>query len=488
MIAKSAFTWHDPTRPCSKHSYMAVPHRSGTIQIYELSRHPVRKREELQVHHEDNNPGRINILKVAFAPGSKDLGVLCTQDSCLDEGVTNHAKRFGLTAGSKSTQYKLVVFHRLYAKQKGHFFSSEIQETRDILFPNRARPVGFALAQNGSACIVCRDGSLKSTSMIWVAHRHDKLMETCSYDPSPRMSPIDEVSDSYAISNVQFNLHHDTLLLFEAGRFVHSWTATVPDVEDRPRQLIRPSRIWIDVDKEEGFNTWKIEIGKPFYERHTSDILDPNDDNQVPQCRRSWLALGFGKPPGHDRVGDRCDSVFVMQSTVHKNSINCDHLINLDGRTSWWKVVALLGGYRQGESTLGTVMAVSPDGTRIAAAVWGQICLWTLDPKLLVEGDLQLYFPPRDYNARKDIGRLRPTVLSRSCNVVHGMQWTNEEVLFAITDRGLLKWDLGCMSDGTTEDLSMIWDTWPTNALSVPAPGSGDVRIPSTLQGLVLDD
>ncbi|KAG8530078.1 uncharacterized protein KY384_005560 [Bacidia gigantensis] len=494
MTAKAAFTWHDPARPCSKHSYLAIPNMSGIIQIYELSKHPVRRREELQIHHEDCNPGRISILKVAFAAGSKDLAVLCTQETCLDEHHSAFAKRLHEGAASCSLQYKLVVFHRCYAKQKGHFFSSAIQETRDIEFPRGASPVGLALAQNGTACILWhgKHPKGKKKEMVWIIHRHDKLMEVNSHDPEPQMTPIhrlaadipDRAPPVVVAFNAQFSLNGESLLLFKPGHHIHSWYASTPQADGRGATSMQSNSTLIDVDKYNGRHLWEINIGKPFYERHMSDVFDEDDD--TPQCRRSWLALGFA-----DRRAARgfeTPSVFIMQSDAQKPTADCDHLINLDGNTTWWKPIALLGGYKHGTSTLGTIMAVSPDGTRVAAALWNRIYLWTLDPKMLVEGDLHLYFPPRDYNPRKGIGRLRPTLLSTSSSVVHGMQWTNEENLFAVTDRGLMKWDLGCMSDGTRESFSMPWDIWSSNALNVPAPGSGEPRVPATMQDIEDDE
>lgn len=105
-------------------------------------------------------------------------------------------------------------------------------------------------------------------------------------------------------------------------------------------------------------------------------------------------------------------------------------------------------------SSLGTVVAISPKGTRLAAATWSRVLMWSFSPGLLLQDELQHYFPMRDFNLRKGFGRLRPTILS-SVGVVYGMQFTDETHLYATTDQGLVKWDIGHLSDGRREHLSL---------------------------------
>ena len=153
--------------------------------------------------------------------------------------------------------------------------------------------------------------------------------------------------------------------------------------------------------------------------------------------------------------------VFVVHAQSYLSFNSCCHNIHLDKgrmRHSTWRALALLAGFKQCPSSLGTVIAVSPDGTRIAAAFWARVLVWSLDPKLLDQGELQHYFPARDYNLRKGIGRLRPTLLS-SEGVVYKMLWTNETQLYATTDQGLAKWNIGHMSEGRRENLSLEYDT-----------------------------
>lgn len=74
-MPKSSFS---PTAlaPRSVATTLAVPYRSGIIRLWELNTHQVRRKEELYIRNEDKSQGRMDIVKTAFAPESRDLAVL----------------------------------------------------------------------------------------------------------------------------------------------------------------------------------------------------------------------------------------------------------------------------------------------------------------------------------------------------------------------------------------------------------------------------
>ena len=86
MMAKAVTSRHEQARPHSRYTTLAVPSRSGMIQLFEVTKRLLRKRELLEIHNEDGNPGEISIIKMAFSPGTKDLAVLCSQEPCPDVG------------------------------------------------------------------------------------------------------------------------------------------------------------------------------------------------------------------------------------------------------------------------------------------------------------------------------------------------------------------------------------------------------------------
>lgn len=173
-------------------------------------------------------------------------------------------------------------------------------------------------------------------------------------------------------------------------------------------------------------------------------------------CRTSYLAVAFERDDPEDGANK---SAFIVQSDNDISPLLCTHSTDLDGgrRSPSWRALALLAGYRQGTSSLGTILCISPLGTHIAAATWNSILIWSLDPDLLHQGGLEHYFPAVDYNTRKELGRLRPIKLKPE-GVVHSLCWVDETMLWAITDRGLVRWDCGAMADGSRRELSLQYD------------------------------
>ena len=57
---------------------------------------------------------------------------------------------------------------------------------------------------------------------------------------------------------------------------------------------------------------------------------------------------------------------------------------------------------------------------------------------------------------------------------MHGLIWLSETILYANTDRGLVRWDLCAKAEGEREELSLLYDAWPATAVAGPSVGSGD--------------
>lgn len=234
------------------------------------------------------------------------------------------------------------------------------------------------------------------------------------------------------------------LNFYEPGNPIHSWFTNYCDLTE-PDTITWHSRrnisfIELDCKFEE------FEIGMPFQGFHGAIVV-----RGAPFCRYSYLAIGITKTvlPA---------SAFIVQSDYAVSTPICHHSVDLDGARSRveWKLVAFLAGWRLGASSLGTVMAISPSGNRIAAATWDRLLIWTLDADLLHQGGLQHYFPVRDYNAKKGFGRLRPTKLSmEDIGVIYSLRWASETSLFASTEHGLVQWDMGILNSGERQILSL---------------------------------
>lgn len=217
--------------------------------------------------------------------------------------------------------------------------------------------------------------------------------------------------------------------------------------------------------------SYSFKIGIPFHGHHTGFISVSY--SAAPMCRTSYLALG--ECTDADFHGG--NNMFICMTEIDSSPALCSHAVNLDAgrRSSSWTALALLAGWKPGTSSLGTVVAISPSCTRVAAASWDRLLVWSLDPGLLHQGSLETYFPACDWNQRKGLGRLRPVRLQVGGgrgggggkaavggreDVVYGLTWVSETTLYAVTDRGLVRWDVGPKAEGGREELKLAYDAW----------------------------
>ena len=461
---------------------LAVPFRDGTIQLFEVTRKSTRKRELLEIHRDHEFPGEIQILKLAFAPGTKDLAVLCTQE-CYSPEIGKYSCRIGSNWEWQRNYItnKLVVFHRIHTKLKGYFYSTSVQEIRDVEFMREPKVVDLALSPTGLACITWtyQDRNRRNwpaeEALTWLVHRNTELMEACQYDPYPRLSPV--IPTTHPMHGLflaaAFRDDGKVLDLFSNGYAVPSYQVELRD-GDHPISNVASTNFHSRFDRDE--HRYSCVTGRFFYSKHKSDVLVDFEDE--PCCQ--WSELAIVRTIRNPTYAVPC--VFIALRQTFQDPSVCNHQSN-SGRTRLTTdstPLALLAGFRDCPSSLGTIMAISPHNRRVAAAMWNRIYLWSFNPDRLIN-EIDSYFPSRDWNQRKGYGRLRPTLLSSSAGVVHSLFWTGDETLFAITDRGLTKYDMHALCDGQRWEMSLMWDTWSTTALNEPAPGSGKDHVPATI-------
>ena len=143
----------------------------GVLQIYDLTQDFVRCQVELHIRPEGaSQTTRYEIFKVSSSPSTRDLAVLCRQ--------REHRQR--AISARDAFIYKLVTFHRCFAKNLGYFYNSIYQESRDIKNLKEYTPTGLALASNGNACIVWKCTSELHKFKICLVRRNRKTM-VCDY-------------------------------------------------------------------------------------------------------------------------------------------------------------------------------------------------------------------------------------------------------------------------------------------------------------------
>ncbi|KAI9721103.1 MAG: hypothetical protein M1812_002584 [Candelaria pacifica] len=332
---------------------------------------------------------------------------------------------------------KLVTFPRLRMSPEGTSYSSVDQETRDI-FNEGSEPVGLAVDEEGTAAISWQSARDAEVTKICLYKRDHQLMEERNYDPCPRKYSFEDprkdlvASKAADKSRLIFDMEFARQLnFFKPGTPIHLWSADVAKLEELGQIQTNSEHVQVDTGVRH------LAVGVPFHGFHETF----RGDNDLDYCRTRYLAIGINL--GHH------PAAYVVQAEQECLYLNCDHETDLQrGRgSSEWRPLALLRRYTQGKSSLGTVMAVSQQGRRIAMADWDRLLVWALEPETFQVGD------PYDYqsgNFRRFYGcdeddsilRIKPLRLPKQ-GVIHRLCFTGEDRLYAIADSGLMRWDVG---------------------------------------------
>lgn len=172
-IAISAFS--PPSKSSNHSAQLAVVHECGTITIYYLMKRHIRRKTEIHIRPQDGNTSPMEILRMTFSARSRDLALLYRQQDLETPRVNN-----GHPAVS-DTVLRLVTFHRLRDGRMGHFYDSHQQETRNLAHNSEVRPVGLALAANGTACVAFSHPGRYTGNTVYLYERNEKLMKACFY-------------------------------------------------------------------------------------------------------------------------------------------------------------------------------------------------------------------------------------------------------------------------------------------------------------------
>ncbi|PYH81428.1 hypothetical protein BO82DRAFT_374844 [Aspergillus uvarum CBS 121591] len=152
---------------------------------------------------------------------------------------------------------------------------------------------------------------------------------------------------------------------------------------------------------------FSIEV--PFFGTHQTQVLDGF-------ARCQWKYLAFG-----------------LATHREEQWTNCQHVLQLERgrRLPDWSVVARLWGFQHPTNSLGCIVAASRQGTRLAVANWKTIY------------NSNGFYPLASQAQNSGMIELRPIVLSLEavCFQLHFSE--EEDGLIAITDRGVMCWDLG---------------------------------------------
>ncbi|KAE8133771.1 hypothetical protein BDV38DRAFT_274089 [Aspergillus pseudotamarii] len=189
-------------------------------------------------------------------------------------------------------------------------------------------------------------------------------------------------------------------------------------------------------------------IAIPFYGTHATRV----EENGHSRCQWKYLAFGVATHRTEDWT-----VACLLKSEAFCSSEHCGHVLNLErGRRFLnWTVVARLWGFQDSNNSLGCKVATSKHGTRIAVANWNVLYIWALQPSALIEQNANGYYPSLLQSPGSAMVELRPLVIPLDA-VCFELRFTDaEDELLAITDRGLMYWNLGPLGRGQriTEEL-----------------------------------
>ncbi|PKX99904.1 hypothetical protein P168DRAFT_300331 [Aspergillus campestris IBT 28561] len=407
--------------------------------------------------------GVSEILKTGF-DGENGLYVLQRSTPTFDEGDVDPEHPFVKDAIQTSATGQIFLVR--------HSLDSPNGPTRICSFPEHPeyRPLAFAAANKDVFVI------------SWQHMRDDNCFEVIRYTVQAE-SPVDPASNSIelrynsrvlvdesrqdlnedrppeAITNRGRVLHHSgpiTDMAFNDGSsqllFYYRARTLYGSFQRRDISTLQGQAITYDNSCIVQFSdSMRLQfcIDIPFFGTHES-----HSHNGLQRCQWKYLALGIAT---HREEG--WTVACLLKSGASCASRNCGHVLNLDRgrRFADWTVVARLWGFRNPTNSLGSIVASSKRGTRLAVANWNILYVWALEPNALIDQNASGYYPPSWQSSASDMIELRPIMLPLDavCFKLFFAQGENE--LVAITDKGLKYWDLSTSGHGrrVAQDLAV---------------------------------
>lgn len=190
-------------------------------------------------------------------------------------------------------------------------------------------------------------------------------------------------------------------------------------------------------------------VSTPFFERHYRE-----EDG----CNHQFLCFGTATDPsGHWAVACLLKNRDEFQYTT------CGIMSEPEWQTlfedSLVPVARLWGYQRPSMSTIGCSPATSPMGTRIAVADWNTVYVWALNPLALTAKDWRSnsYYPRawRSSSLPDGMVELRPVVFHLDAVCFDIIFTENEDIMLALTDKGLVTLDLTPQAQGRRRTLEL---------------------------------
>ncbi|KAI9843501.1 MAG: hypothetical protein M1838_002602 [Thelocarpon superellum] len=288
-------------------------------------------------------------------------------------------------------------------------------------------PASLAVNDEGTVALLWQS-SMAASLILKIYRRFDLGWETVMR----LVRTVNLTPPDYRQIDMDFEPTGKSLIFSQPGTLLHDFWITYPPAEGDGAAVLFDSRLrWL------GPHDLDLYIGMPFMTRHYDDRnLD------MDTCVERYRALALDLQTGE---------VYLVGSLDERPVAECDHgheearhrYLTEPGR---WDVLMKLDGTSRALSSIGHSAAIAPDYTRIAIANWTEVLVWVIDPNLLYyeRPFINMVFPKEQIDENSLI-HIQPHRLPIQ-GVVHRMCFPAPNQLFALSDRGVVSWDLrpGC--------------------------------------------
>ncbi|KAH1840878.1 hypothetical protein KXX54_002294 [Aspergillus fumigatus] len=426
----------------------------GRQDVYVLQAKDGKLHLKAQLRSSEDQQGRIEVLKTAF-DREGGVNVLYRLVPAMDEdgfGATHPFVRHAIQSGPRVTVY-----------MARHSLQTPNEPIRVCAFPDHAEYEPLALAAAGESTfaiswqhfresddyeVVLYNSPKQSSSntpgvidcnynAITLIDGNRQRQSSNRYRPEGLSSPYD---NGPAI-DISFNDRSSQLLYYHRAQTLYGSFQRIQSISAHPLVDPQPT-LYQNACMVQFSDTLSLlfSIAIPFFGTHAR-----RNENNTEMCH--WQYLSFGVAT-HRK--ENWTVACLLKSEARCQAQNCGHVLNLDRgrRFSQWTIVARLWGFQNPTNSLGCKIATSDRGTRLAVANWNVIYVWALEPDALIEENANGFYPSYFRSTSSGMIELRPIVLPLDA-VCFKLGFTHQEdELIAITDRGVMYWDLGPLGKG----------------------------------------
>ncbi|PYH47265.1 putative protein tyrosine phosphatase (Pyp1) [Aspergillus saccharolyticus JOP 1030-1] len=378
-------------------------------------------------------PGAVEILKTSF-DGDDTLYVLHRFKPSLEDSdcYARHTfVRHAMQSGTDTTVYL-----------SRYSLASLYGTVRICAFPDHANyePLALAAARGGIFAISWQHN--QDTSDIEVILYISSSESDCEIRPEviglqSRLARGLPPYDNSSVVGLRFNDKSSQLLYCYRGQTLYGSFQRV-DMSSFPIQPTLYENSCPVQFTDSLCLLFSIEV--PFFGTHETQFLDGF-------ARCQWKYLSFGLATHRE---EQWTVACLLKSETFCRAQNCQHVLQLERgrRLPDWTVVARLWGFQPSTNSLGCIVAASRQGTRLAVANWKTVYVWAIEPNVLIEENSNGYYPLASQAPDSSMIELRPIALTLEA-VCFQLQFAQEENgLIALTDKGVMCWDLSSRGRG----------------------------------------